>query len=143
MRRLLAARGELSPVSVDESRRMHTGPPSGNFWSSPGDTARLSVRPRTGRPDHVVVVGELDMAGAPLLEGALRAAMHRGHRDVVVDARQLTFCDAAGLHVLIAATAELRAFGGQLTVYGPCQALQALLDVVEDATIELAPAPPD
>jgi anti-sigma B factor antagonist len=53
----------------------------------------------------VRVVGELDMATAPLLQRTLLEACGRAGT-VLLDLRDLTFIDSSGLHVVIDATRE-------------------------------------
>ncbi len=67
----------------------------------------------------VRVAGELDLCSASLLEQALRGA-ERHARMVVLDLRELTFMDSAGLHVIINATARIRQAGRRVVlVRGP------------------------
>ncbi|MEA2315068.1 MAG: hypothetical protein QOI03_1760 [Solirubrobacteraceae bacterium] len=47
--------------------------------------------------------GELDLASAPLLERAAARLCSEGARKIILDLRQLDFCDVAGLHALQAA----------------------------------------
>jgi anti-anti-sigma factor len=51
----------------------------------------------------VRIVGELDLATAPMLEQALQATWDH----VTIDARQLTFLDAHALGVLVAANTRV------------------------------------
>ncbi len=46
------------------------------------------------------LVGELDMASAPLLPRAVTGCLGPGLRRLYVDVAALTFCDAAGIHAL-------------------------------------------
>ncbi|MGI9082213.1 MAG: STAS domain-containing protein, partial [Thermoleophilaceae bacterium] len=48
----------------------------------------------------VYVAGELDVATAPQLEQTLREAQSEA-RLVVLDLRELTFVDSAGVHVIV------------------------------------------
>lgn len=112
----------------------------------PAATPGLSVEGGGGALSTVrlTVVGELDLATVPDLAAPLHATIRTGHRDVTVDMRQVSFCDPAGLRLLTEAAARLRAQDGHLTVYGPCPALELLLEVLaQDIPIEVCPAPPD
>ncbi|RSS44818.1 anti-sigma factor antagonist [Streptomyces sp. WAC07061] len=68
----------------------------------------------TSQPDHVAVVfesgpqrvlarvsGEIDMDEAPGLREELTAALEAGDTGLDVDLAAVTFCDSAGLHVLL------------------------------------------
>src|SRR4051794_24066020 len=77
---------------------------------------------------HVVlaVVGEIDLATAPLLEGALRAYTDC---DVVVDLSAVTLLDAAGLTALIRTRTRLRQVGRSLRTTGERGAVLAAMNV--------------
>lgn len=88
----------------------------------------------------VRVAGELDLATVPQLELTVRRA-ERNARLIVLDLRELTFIDAAGLHGLVQADARARLAGDRLVVVnGPPQIrrllgltrLTRLLEIVED-----------
>ena len=69
----------------------------------------------------VRVTGELDIAAAPQLEDSLRMAQLQARR-VVLDLRELTFIDCAGLRVVVAAGNHARQAGAHLVVVrGPSQ----------------------
>lgn len=61
----------------------------------------------------VQVGGELDLATAPRLVEALRDARH-GARRVVLDLRELTFLDSAGVHAIVDASIGARRDGRRL-----------------------------
>jgi anti-sigma B factor antagonist len=65
------------------------------------------------------VTGELDIATAPQLEQTLREAQLRARR-VVLDLRELTFMDCAGIRPILAASNHARQAGADLVlVRGP------------------------
>ena len=69
----------------------------------------------------VRVTGELDIATAPALAEVLGQAEERAQR-VVLDLRQLTFMDSAGVHVIVDANLRATAAGRRLVlVRGPAQ----------------------
>ena len=80
---------------------------------SPG--FRCTLRQSGGDAAWVRVIGELDIATAPQLEQTLRKAQLRARR-VVLDLRQLTFIDCAGINVLLATRRRARLEGGSLRV---------------------------
>lgn len=55
----------------------------------------------------VVVIGEIDVATAPLLKKKLLELVATGVSRVVVDLRQVTFIESVGLGTLVAARKEL------------------------------------
>lgn len=69
----------------------------------------------------IVFVGELDASSAPLLTSALNenAEAEGKHVPFVLDLRDLTFCDEAGLWALVAVHARVRGSGGLLHVNPP------------------------
>lgn len=76
-----------------------------------GDRPEFRVVVTTRADDALLVPqGELDLASAPQLEAALFAQKGR----VVLDLRELTFVDAAGLRVLVEADAHSRQDGMRL-----------------------------
>ena len=79
----------------------------------------------------VEVFGELDLATAPKLCGALDAArVHRVKR-LVVDLTGVDFCDSTGLRALIGASREIRVSGGRLAIAClPGGAVARLFDMV-------------
>lgn len=114
--------------------------------SRPGRrTPALDVRvdeDSPGLPHRITLSGELDLSTVPILDAALGSVVTRGHLRVSLDVRELTFCDVSGLNRLLAAQAELRHAGGELTVHGPCPSLQIMLDILSPrVALELAPPP--
>jgi anti-sigma B factor antagonist len=80
--------------------------------------------------------GELDVATAPPLQRRLDTVIHRGARQLVVDLANLSFCDLAGVRVLLSADRELRTRGGRLTLLGPCGCVSRI-STVFDLTSQL------
>jgi anti-anti-sigma regulatory factor len=56
---------------------------------------------RNGRGTHLVLTGELDLLGVPLLERELERALTQGVRPILVDVSSLTFCDLVGQRALL------------------------------------------
>ncbi len=80
---------------------------------------RGTVRQSDRDAAWVRVTGELDVAVAPQLKLTLRKAQLRA-RLVVLDLRELTFMDCAGMHVVVAASNHARQAGAHLVlVRGP------------------------
>ena len=81
--------------------------------------AMKHLRVEIGSAAGAVVIapaGELDLAGAPILERAVQEAAHSGSSPLVLDLKDLTFIDAAGLRALMRAD---EALGGRLVVRSP------------------------
>lgn len=59
--------------------------------------------PVAGRPGHVIVAlcGDLDIATAPVLREELLGRLEPGGRVLILDLSALSFCDAAGLAILV------------------------------------------
>jgi anti-sigma B factor antagonist len=74
-------------------------------------------------PDRVRLVGELDLAGAP----DLRACLGRLAGDIEVDCSELTFIDASGLGVFVAAHHACDARGVKLLLVDPPACMTRLL----------------
>jgi len=85
----------------------------------------------TWSSDRVVVAvsGEVDMLTAPALAGALHPFADGGPREVVLDAANLSFMDAAGLGVIAATGARLRGSGLTFAVRSPLPMVLRLLDL--------------
>ena len=92
----------------------------------------------------VAVAGEIDLATAPLLEGALRWYTEC---DVIVDLSAVTLLDASGLTVLIRTRKRLRQTGHTLRTTGErggvltAMRVTGLVDTFHRRIAEDAPAP--
>jgi anti-sigma B factor antagonist len=64
----------------------------------------------------VSVAGEVDLATAPELKGALREVVSGGATGVLVDLSNATFIDSTTLGVLMGAVKRLRPAGGELAI---------------------------
>ena len=69
-----------------------------------------------GRCGVIELHGELDLAGAPMLEAAARDLRLPAIRDAVLDLRRLTFIDAAGLNAVVDLYAECLNTATSLTI---------------------------
>ena len=89
--------------------------------------AVFSVTMRRDPHDNVMTVaGELDVTSAPKLADALRRLEHSQHKDLSLDCAGISFCDCAGLSVLITAARRRRAAGGWLRLVNPSAALRRI-----------------
>ena len=67
----------------------------------------------------IALSGELDLESAEDLERAINGLIADGHSRVVVDLRELTFCDSVGLNTLVRATKHCEEVGGWLRIVHP------------------------
>jgi anti-anti-sigma factor len=84
------------------------------------------------RKDDIAVAmcaGEVDTANADRLEARLRQALDDGARDVVVNLRDVTFIDSAGLTALLRAADDARWRYGHLFLTRPTEQTRRLLDL--------------
>ena len=76
----------------------------------------------------VHVHGALDASTAPALKARLVDIIdNQGNRQVVLDLRQMTSVDAAGLFVLADALKRMSDYGGELLLSGPTSAVEGQL----------------
>jgi len=75
--------------------------------------------------------GELDVATAPGLQRRLDSLIDRGVHHLVVDLADVSFCDLAGVRVLLGADRQLRTRGGHLTLLGPCSCVSRISSVFD------------
>ncbi|MDQ3723099.1 MAG: STAS domain-containing protein [Actinomycetota bacterium] len=69
----------------------------------------LAVRSEREGEAHIIeLIGELDLAGAPRLEQALRDAEAGDASSIVVDLGALDFIDSTGLRLLVMAAERLK-----------------------------------
>lgn len=82
-----------------------------------GDAAVISVR------------GEVDVASAPALRGAIRQVIDDGSTRVVLDLADLEFIDSSGLGVLVGALKNLRERDGALVLRAVPPSTRKILDI--------------
>ena len=96
----------------------------------------LDIRRREAQGKTVFELrGELDMATAPRLRGALDAVCHPASSVLVLDLSHLTFCDAAGLHVFAEYHQRYGTQGCKLLLHSPRTQLRRLLDITQLADV--------
>ena len=85
---------------------------------------------RRGDAAVVVPTGELDLATAPALEGALaRAFEAAGDGNVVLDLRELEFIDSSGLRTLLTARRQAEDAGQQFSLVAGHRGLERTLEI--------------
>ena len=95
------------------------------------DPLVVEVRKDASSRSLIRLRGELDVATAPRLEQRVDTLIQRGVHHLVVDLADLSFCDLAGVRVLMGADRQLRAVGGRLTLLGPCRWVSCILTVFD------------
>jgi anti-sigma B factor antagonist len=78
----------------------------------------------------IALAGEIDLASVPALTTALDHALRDGDDNVVIDAAQLTFCDASGLGALAVAHTALARRGRRLTVVNATRRLRRSMELL-------------
>ena len=87
----------------------------------------------------VVLDGEIDIATAPAIRRILLAAISGRNVHLAVNMSGVTFIDAAGIGVLVAAANRARQAGGGLSLLAPSPQVRRLLDVFRlDAILPMA-----
>ena len=77
----------------------------------------------------VWVRGEIDMATAPALLGALAEPVRAQQCRVVVDLTDVTFMDSTGLNVLVLARGWANAGSGEVRLVGACRMVRKILHI--------------
>jgi anti-sigma B factor antagonist len=105
-----------SPIAVLHRSPEFTAPPA------PWGRAFCEVEPHRDAA-HVLAIGELDIATAPIVDAQLDDLHRAGFRRLVLDLRRVTFMDVRGLRVVLewAAGAERDGVGSFAVIPGPSQ----------------------
>ena len=77
----------------------------------------------------VTLPAELDMATAPAVVEQVAAALAPGVRAVIADMTATTFCDSAGINMLIRAKKRATAHGAELRLLRPCPNVLRVLQI--------------
>jgi anti-sigma B factor antagonist len=92
------------------------------------DQLQIDLREENGRV-VVTLVGELDMANAPLLQSAIDGEQLAAAKTIVLDLQQLTFLDSTGLRVILSARELCWRRGQEFAVTPGSPQVQRLLSV--------------
>jgi anti-sigma B factor antagonist len=90
---------------------------SRNGVPSASPSLRTAVQASAGEL-RMSLAGELDIATVPQLSDLVDAVGCDGHRWIVLDLTDLTFCDVRGLTALLGAHRSVTSAGGHLTIVG-------------------------
>jgi anti-anti-sigma factor len=90
----------------------------------------LQVEVRNG-PDRVVLrlLGELDLASAPLLQEAIESAQADAAQLLVLDVDDLEFIDSTGLRIILAAHEHAQEEGQMLALTRGSQQVKRLMSI--------------
>ncbi|SEG24810.1 anti-anti-sigma factor [Thermomonospora echinospora] len=90
-----------------------------------------SRAPTPQRPEHTLVAlhGELDLATTAVLRERLLATLHHGTRLLIIDLSGVSFCDAAGLTVLLGTQRRAAGLGITLSLAAPNPQVAKLLRI--------------
>ena len=118
------------------------------LFGPPEVTAMADIAPATTAPLTVVTLpDEIDMANADAIGEDFAAALAPGVRVVISDMTATTFCDSAGINMLIRARKRAAANGAEIRLLLPCpnvlrvlkmQGVDALLPVYQSLEAALA-----
>jgi anti-sigma B factor antagonist len=98
-------------------------------------TDRLNIEPSAddgtdgGRSVCLALRGELDYGKTTLLNLRLRPVLSAPPEHLVLDVSELTFCDSAGLAVLMSAYQRLGQLGGDLRLRGARASLRRVMRI--------------
>lgn len=90
---------------------------------------RLTLRTRPDGLGEVSASGEIDFATHRLLLRALMDQLDQGRHRLLLDMRDVTFCDSTGLGVLIRVQQRAAAAGGWLRLVAPVPAVRRALEI--------------
>ena len=80
-------------------------------------------------PTVVTFPAEIDMATASAIGDEVAAALARGVHAVIADMTATTFCDSAGINMLIRAKKQATAHGAELRLLLPCPNVLRVLKI--------------
>lgn len=80
---------------------------------------KLTILPDTDGPTTLALSGEVDLATAGELESKVEQLVASGIDHIVVDLKDVTFCDSVGLNVLVRARKYCASHGGRLRIIQP------------------------
>jgi len=106
---------------------------------------RLGIRLQ-GRGDRrtLALTGEMDLATAPALEGAVIRLCKEGIKQLVLDLSQLEFIDGSGLHAVSAARLTCKESGCELGIIPGRKELHRLFTISGlDARLPFRPPGPE
>lgn len=96
-----------------------------------------------GTTIRLALQGELDIAGAAMVERELERIEGTEPATVVLDLRELAFMDSTGLRIIVAADARAREQGRRLVIVRGPDAVQRIFHMTRmDERLEIVDDPP-
>ncbi|MEU1687544.1 STAS domain-containing protein [Micromonospora sp. NPDC005707] len=92
-------------------------------------TFTVTYGQRDGGPAYLRLAGELDLATAPELNAAIDRLAAEGHRELLLDLSELTFCDSTGIAAFVRGDNLVAAKGGWLRITGATGRVARVLQV--------------
>lgn len=92
-------------------------------------TFTVTFGQRGGGPACLRLAGELDLATAPELNAAIDRLAAEGHRELLLDLAELTFCDSTGIAAFVRGDNLAAAAGGWLRLTGATGRVARVLQV--------------
>jgi anti-anti-sigma factor len=87
------------------------------------------IRYRSNGRATIVLEGEIDLSTAPSVQAALATCRANKATDIDIDLTAVSFCDASGLNVFIAASRHAAAQEGDVRLHHLAPVVGLLLDV--------------
>jgi len=84
-----------------------------------------------GKAPLIRLVGELDTAGIPVAQKAIRAVLAAGPRALVFDLAGLTFLNSTGYGTLVAARKDVEKLGGACFFTNLSPAIRRVFDIMQ------------
>ncbi|MEU7758780.1 STAS domain-containing protein [Micromonospora aurantiaca (nom. illeg.)] len=92
-------------------------------------TFAVTYAQRDGGGAHLRLAGELDLGTAGELNSAIDRLIAEGHRELLLDLTELTFCDSTGIAAFIRGDNLVAADGGWLRLTGATGRVARVLQV--------------
>src|SRR4051794_14608250 len=86
-----------------------------------------SLQVQVGADGVIVAIGDIDLAGGPLVEAAILES--EAHQPVVIDLNAVTFIDSSGLRSLLGASKRAGDRGSKIVLRSPSPAVRRLLEI--------------
>ena len=94
------------------------------------DASRLQFfMSHEGNRMYMILMGELDLATAPVLTRAFRDVSAEHDGDVILDIGLVTFLNSTGLSLFVVQHKDLQACGRKLTIYAPTPMARRLFQI--------------
>ncbi|MCU1504653.1 MAG: anti-sigma-factor antagonist [Ilumatobacteraceae bacterium] len=86
-----------------------------------------SLQVQVGADGVIVAVGDIDVAGGPLVDAAILEG--ESEQPVIIDLTEVTFIDSSGLRSLLSASRRAGERGTEVVLRSPSAAVRRLLEI--------------